>query len=258
MVDEIKIDAATKEAGKSREDKIIEEAENLGIDLVAFIGLQGKKKSRTEMLIDEIFEDEQSRAFKLKVQVFDVFHNEALLERERSFDEIGDARQSFKKMLSDLNYPYLRGRIFKVEGEKAAVNFGLEDGIEPGSKVEVYKAAPKVKIGKNEIRPLGKSVGQAEVIKVISNASLIQSTEEKELKENYYVEAKYLIAKDGGDKNSSETKDKHVSYIKTENLSKIKEEEKKNNRTYNLGLLRNKGDEQGLRLALVFLRDKPT
>lgn len=235
MVDEIKIDAATKEAGKSREDKIIEEAENLGIDLVAFIGLQGKKKSRTEMLIDEIFEDEQSRAFKLKVQVFDVFHNEALLERERSFDEIGDARQSFKKMLSDLNYPYLRGRIFKVEGEKAAVNFGLEDGIEPGSKVEVYKAAPKVKIGKNEIRPLGKSVGQAEVIKVISNASLIQSTEEKELKENYYVEAKYLIAKDGGDKNSSETKDKHVSYIKTENLSKIKEEEKKNNRTYNFG-----------------------
>jgi hypothetical protein len=179
---------------KIGENELVEAAGFAGIDLLALLEVKGKIKSAEDISLEELFSEEGEKAFSMKLKIYDVSHNEVAYDKAASFNELSEAKVILKGLLSEFDYPLKRGKIIKIEEGKAAINMGSADGVLVGQGVEAYEPAAKVKLGKNEVQPLGKKVAEAKVIKVTNNASLVELADWNAIKEGYYVETLKNIA----------------------------------------------------------------
>ncbi|MFA4967963.1 MAG: hypothetical protein WC624_07105, partial [Candidatus Margulisiibacteriota bacterium] len=172
---------------KAGEKELLDIAKFAGLDLLVFLKASGDLSG--DVSLEDLFGEDNTSNLKLNIKIYDVYQGAAVFEEESVITNLSEVKKSIGDMLSKFDFPIKRGKVKKVEDNKVAVNIGLDDGIDAGQTISIFKAESKIKIGSSEIIPVGDKLAEGTVEKAIDAMSLIALNETAEVRVGDYAEA---------------------------------------------------------------------
>src|SRR3989339_503289 len=121
-------------------------------------------------------------------ELIDITHDAKIYERSVGFDAISDINSELKKLVRELNYPIVRGKIVKIKEDKIAIDLGSANGLAEGQGLVIFKPFLSAKIGEVEVNTLQGKIGEGVVVKTVNNAAMIKINDDIKVEEGNIVE----------------------------------------------------------------------
>src|SRR3989339_15400 len=174
-------------SGKVTEEELIETAKFTGLDLIALLIVSGNA-SKDGVSLDELFGEPADNSIKINLKLIDITHDAKIYERSVGFDAISDINSELKKLVRELNYPIVRGKIVKIKEDKIAIDLGSANGLAEGQGLVIFKPFLSAKIGEVEVNTLQGKIGEGVVVKTVNNAAMIKINDDIKVEEGNIVE----------------------------------------------------------------------